>query len=167
LKDILLKNVKICRNLLYIYSRVLDLIKGTKMLSYFEELILLVFHTKFHPPFSLDTCHPCEHILFSLILHAFQFVSSGLILCLSVLFFSLYIRRYRKKLLSPCSFFFGLYVSVCCSGLNCHLQLSPKCILLLISINFSQHSLLYHPLWFNMTISAFCLPSLFTISLLS
>jgi hypothetical protein len=150
--------------MLYIYSRVSDLIQRAKMPSYFEELVLLVVHSRFHPPFSLDTCHPCEHILFALILHAFQFVSPGLILCLSVLFFSLYIRRYKKKLLSPCVFF--LYVSVCCYGLNCHLQPSPKCILLLISINFPQHSLLYHPMWFNMKISAFCLPSLFTFSLL-
>ena len=135
------------------------------MPSYFEELILLVVHSRFRPPFSLDTCHPCEQILFALILHAFQFVSSGLILCLSVLFFSLYIRRYRKKkLFSP--WFFGLYVSVFCSGLNCHLQPSPKCILLFISINCSQHSLLYHPMWFNMKISVFYLPSLFTFSLL-
>lgn len=87
------------------------------MTSYFEELILLVVHSRFHPPFSLDTCLPWEHILSALILHAFQFVSSELILCLSVLFFSLYIRRYRKKIFF--TVFFGLYVSVCCSGLNC------------------------------------------------
>jgi hypothetical protein len=130
------------------------------MPSYFEELILLVVHSRFHPPFFLDTCLPCEHILFALIFHAFQFVSSELILCLSVLFFSLYIRGYRKKLFSPCLLVY-MFLCVVPDWIICHLQPSPKCILLLISINFLQHSLLYHPNWFHMKSSAFCLPTKF------